>query len=127
MSKRRNHNPVFDKQVADLALKRGLSRASVHCALLVAAGQAHTSKIAPAKYEECFAQLEIIPGDVAKSAAFNNLCHCRHVTNYDVHFEEEAEMHTDDCLYVKWRELIGDPLESVLGEDDEDAIPIDLG
>jgi hypothetical protein len=119
--KRRNHNPVFDKQVADVALTRGLSRASVLCALLVAAGKAHTQKIAPDKYEKCFAQLAVIPGDVGKSAAFNNLCQCREVTNYDVHFEEEAEMHTDDCLYVRWRELIGDPLESILADDENET------
>jgi hypothetical protein len=119
VAKRKNHNPVFDKQVADVALKRGLSRASVFCALLVACGEAHTQKIPPVKYEECFAQLEIIPEDVAKSAAFNNLCHCAQITNYDVTFEDEEEKHADGgCLYVRWRELIGDPLESILGEDE---------
>lgn len=123
MSKRRNHhNPVFDKQVADIALQSGLSRASVLCALLVACGEAHTQKIAPASYEECFAQLAVIPEDVAKSAAFNNLCHCAQITSYDVTSEDEEEKHADGaCLYVRWRELIDEPLESILGEDEDET------
>ena len=100
----------FDKQVADLALSRGLSRASVLCALLMASGQARTPKIKPAKYDQCFHALASIPPDVPKSAAFNHLCHCPYdeVANY------QSEKHKNKCLYVLWRDLIGEPLQSVL-------------
>jgi hypothetical protein len=103
---------TFDKQVADLALRRGLSRASVLCALLMASGQARTPRIKPAKYDQCFNALAAIPPDVVKSAAFNHLCHCP----YDATADDESEKHKSRCLYVKWRDLIGEPLESVLTE-----------
>ena len=102
----------FDKRIADLALSRGLSRASVLCALLMASGQARTPRIKPAKYDQCFNALANIPPDVAKSAAFNHLCHCP----YDSTFEEAVERHERKCLYVKWRDLIGEPLEKVLAD-----------
>lgn len=116
----RKMNPVFDKQVADVALSRGLSRASVLCALLVASDQAYTQKIAPEKYDQVFYELAFIPQDIAKSAACNNLCRCRHATNYDADFEDEREKHLGDCLYVAWRDLIEDPLESILDDRDEE-------
>jgi hypothetical protein len=102
----------FDKQVADLALRRGLSRASVFCALLKASGEARTKKIAPAKHGQCFNALATIPPDVPKSAAFKQLCRC----SYGARVEDEAERHKEKCLYVVWRDLIGEPLESVLTE-----------
>jgi hypothetical protein len=105
-------NSKFDKQVADLALSRGLSRASVFCALLMASGQARTPRIKPMKYDQCFNALANIPPDVAKSAAFNHLCHCP----YEATADEESERHKSKCLYVVWRDLIGEPLQSVLTE-----------
>jgi hypothetical protein len=105
-------NSKFDKQVADLALSRGLSRASVFCALLMASGQARTPRIKPTKYDQCFNALANIPPDVAKSAAFNHLCHCP----YEATADEESERHKSKCLYVVWRDLIGEPLQSVLTE-----------
>jgi hypothetical protein len=105
-------NSKFDKQVADLALSRGLSRASVFCALLMASGQARTPRIKPAKYDRCFQALATIPPDVPKSAAFNHLCRCP----YDAvaMADDESERHKSKCLYVVWRDLIGEPLESFL-------------
>jgi hypothetical protein len=107
-------NSQFDKQVADLALSRGLSRASVFCALLMASGQARTPRIKPAKYDRCFNALANIPPDVPKSAAFKHLCHCP----YDAvaMADDESERHKSKCLYVIWRDLIGEPLPSVLIE-----------
>jgi len=99
---------TFDKQIADLALSRGLSRASVLCALLMASGQARTPKIRPAKYDKCFHALATISPDVAKSTAFEHLCHC----HYDSTLGDETERHKDKCLYVLWRDLIGEPLGS---------------
>jgi hypothetical protein len=78
---------------------------------------AHTEDPAR-KIRSMFYALAFIPQDVAKSAAFNSLCHCCLIAYYDVTFEEEAEKHADDCLYVKWRDLIGDPLERILDEED---------
>ena len=100
----------FDKRIADLALSRGLSRASVFCALLMASGQAHTPRIKLAKYDQCFHALTTIPPDVAKSAALNDLCHCP----YDATADDELERHKGKCLYVLWRDLIGEPLQSIL-------------
>ncbi len=104
----------FQTQVAQKAIDRGLSRADVICALLIGAGQANAQKIAPAEWKLCLAELERIPPDVARSAAFNNLCECAAVTHYDVMPEEEREKHVDNCLYATWRDLIGEPLPSIL-------------
>jgi hypothetical protein len=100
----------FDKRIADIALSRGLSRASVLCALMMTSGQASTPRIKPAKYDQCFNALANIPPDVAKSAAFNHLCHCP----YDATTNDGSEKHKSKCLYVLWRDLIGEPLQSVL-------------
>ncbi len=100
---------TFEKRVVEIAINRGLSRASVFCAMLIASGTANVKKIAPSKEDKCLSELQSVPPDVALSAGFNNLCKCG-VEYYD----DFAERHKRKCLYVKWRKLIDDPLESVL-------------
>ena len=107
----------FQKQVAQMAIDRGLSRASVICALLIAAGKADTRRIAPADWQRCLAELELVPPDVARSAAFNNLCQCVENTHYDVTPGEEREKHLRKCRYVLYCDLIGEPLPSMLEDD----------
>jgi hypothetical protein len=109
-------NSNFGKQVADLTLSRGLSRASVLCALLMAVREADTSKVPPAKYEHCLSLLRLIPKDVSRLMAFTNLCRCTVPHVYGLTMEDEAEKHAKGCLYVAWRDLIDEPLERLLAE-----------
>lgn len=103
----------FDKQVADLALSRGMSRAAVFCALLAEVGSTHADHILPAKRQKCLDRLSAAALDVSMWEAFKTLCQCKDLTLYAEEVEWEQEAHSKKCRYVKWRKLIGKPLESL--------------
>ena len=108
---------TFERQIAEIALNRGLSRASVVCALL-SVGSACLDTVRPEKQAALRQKLETIVPDVRKSEAFESLCRCKDRTYFD---EDIKDYHNKLCRYVRWRNLIGDPLESLLEDKESEA------
>lgn len=101
---------MLQTRITQIALNRGLSRSSVICALLTV-GAARADNVKPGRREELYRKLETIQPDLRKSEAFTLLCRCKDATGFD---EDIKDYHSKQCRYVLWRDLIDDPLESLL-------------
>jgi len=104
---------TFQTTIAQYALDRGLSRASVMY-VLASVRAPHVAAIKPEDRATVYRRLEDVPSDVAKTYAARHLCYCE---GYPSNVDECRERHKKRCRYVLWRRLIDEPLESIFDEE----------